>query len=358
MFLRLIVAVLVSTGMMSAGSAATGAVVASVDEVVTDAELLATVDAAIELLEEELDLLPAASPSRAADAGFQTARDQLAAVQRQGAATLEVLAASNLQLTPEITATLGFEPTVAGAPMRPPQIETYAAALTDLRQLRGEVAAASAPGPDRTPVVALVVGVLVLVAAGAVALSIVRRHRRRLSTAMHEALTDPLTRLANRRRLDRDIDDLVHTDAGVAALMVDVDHFKRFNDRYGHAVGDAVLRNVATLIAAQIREGDVVYRYGGEEFCVLLPGASIDDAHAIAERIRAEVATATATGKTDPVTVSIGLAEDQAAMTRTTIVDADHALFRAKLDGRNRTVISGSSPTATALPSGAHHETP
>ncbi len=339
MVLSLIVAALISGGLISAGGAA-------VDEVTSDAALLATVDAAIELLEEELDLLPAANPSRADESGFQAARDQLAAVQREGAATLEVLEASNLQLTPEITATLGFEPAVGGAPMRPPQIEAYAAALTDLRQLRGELAAASTPDPDRTPLVAFLVGVLALAVAGVIALSIVRRHRRRLTTAMREALTDPLTHLANRRRLDRDIDQLVRSDAGVAALMVDVDHFKRFNDRYGHAVGDAVLRTVATLIAAQIREGDVVYRYGGEEFCVLLPDATVDEAHSIAERIRAEVATATARGTTEPVTVSIGVAAEQAAATRTTIVDADQALFRAKLDGRNRTVVSGSSPTA------------
>ncbi|MEM9514132.1 MAG: GGDEF domain-containing protein [Actinomycetota bacterium] len=353
MFLSLIVAVVMSAGLVAAEGA-----VATVDEVATDAELLATVDAAIELLEEELELLPTANPSRSDEPGFQTARDQLAAVQRQGAATLEVLATSNVQLTPEVIATLGFEPAADGAPMRPPQIEAYAAALTDLRQLRGEFAAATAPDRGGTPVVALIVGVLVLVTAAVVALSIVRRHRRRLSTAINEALTDPLTHLANRRRLDRDIDDLVHSDAGVAALMVDVDNFKRFNDRYGHAVGDAVLRSVATLIAAQIREGDVVYRYGGEEFCVLLPGASVDDAHEIAERIRTEVATATATGKTDPVTVSIGVAVEEATATRTTIVDADHALFRAKLDGRNRTVVSGSSPMAAASPSGGRRETP
>jgi GGDEF domain-containing protein len=138
----------------------------------------------------------------------------------------------------------------------------------------------------------------------------------------HLAFDDGLTGVGNRRRFDRDLERFVGIDSDrglpVALAMVDVDHFKRFNDAHGHQTGDAVLRHVASLISANVRNGDLVYRYGGEEFAVLLPGADLDDAVEVVERV--------------PVGVSVTPPADGAAMVRA----ADGALYAAKSGGRNR----------------------
>jgi len=159
--------------------------------------------------------------------------------------------------------------------------------------------------------------------------------------ALYEAaIHDPLTGLYNRvpladagRRLcaldDRD-------DAGhAAALMIDVDHFKAVNDTYGHPVGDRVLRRVANSISKAVRPGDMVVRYGGEEFLVLLSGVDDTAGLAVAERIRAAVAAVD--GDVPEVTVSIGLAfrrrgDDLETMTSR----ADESLYQAKVAGRDR----------------------
>ena len=104
------------------------------------------------------------------------------------------------------------------------------------------------------------------------------------------AMVDGLTSLGNRRRLDGDLETtLADSDrhgGPVAFAMIDVDHFKNYNDTHGHAAGDAALRTVAQVIASCVRSGDVVYRYGGEEFSVLLPGTTTQEALAVTERIR------------------------------------------------------------------------
>ncbi|MFN8021715.1 MAG: GGDEF domain-containing protein [Acidimicrobiales bacterium] len=159
----------------------------------------------------------------------------------------------------------------------------------------------------------------------------------------HLAFDDGLTGVGNRRRFDRDLDGLLDRagrDRPVALAMVDIDHFKRVNDTHGHPVGDAVLRHVATVIAANVREGDLVYRYGGEEFAVLLPGAELDEALRVVERVRAAVAVTPLVGEAyaavPPVTVSVGVSAtppvDASAMVRL----ADGALYAAKSGGRNR----------------------
>jgi diguanylate cyclase (GGDEF)-like protein len=159
--------------------------------------------------------------------------------------------------------------------------------------------------------------------------------------------TDALTGLANRRRMDGDLAGL-HTEQhtnGVAFLMIDVDKFKDYNDAHGHPAGDALLRQVATSIRECVREGDVVYRFGGEEFAVLLRGASDLEAQAVASRIRAAVADHTFPGaESQPggkVTVSVGVSRhldgsDPAAL----LSQADDALFSAKRGGRNRVVFA------------------
>src|SRR5690606_36196627 len=143
-------------------------------------------------------------------------------------------------------------------------------------------------------------------ALGAAALgnSLRRQPDRELETM---AWSDGLTGLANRRRLDADLVHFEESARPTAAIMVDIDRFKELNDTFGHALGAEVLRLVGEAIARQVRSGDVVYRYGGEEFCVLLPGASPDDARAVADRVVAAVReVARPDGR--PVAVSVGLA--------------------------------------------------
>jgi len=163
------------------------------------------------------------------------------------------------------------------------------------------------------------------------------------------AALDPLTGAYNRRfgatRLREEYNRALRTGSPLGLLMVDLDHFKTINDTYGHIVGDRVLDRVAKAIRNAVREGDILVRYGGEEFLVILPGASCEDAHQVAERIRHMVQdTIVKDGdQTVCVTASIGATsfpqtdvEDEEAMLRL----ADEALYRAKRQGRNQVVMS------------------
>jgi diguanylate cyclase (GGDEF)-like protein len=120
-----------------------------------------------------------------------------------------------------------------------------------------------------------------------------------------------------------------------AFIMADVDHFKRVNDQYGHGVGDDVLRRVAALAESCVRDRDMVGRLGGEEFAVLMPGSSIEQAAALGERLRKACAQAFhPPGLT--VTISVGVAAAGVASTSAKLLrDADEALYRAKYEGRN-----------------------
>jgi len=160
-----------------------------------------------------------------------------------------------------------------------------------------------------------------------------------------QTLTDGLTGLANRRRLDQDLPGaLADGGVGVGFVMVDVDHFKHYNDTHGHPAGDAVLRTVADVLRASVREGDVVYRYGGEEFCVLLPDTTEREAAEVAERLRQAVEASPIPGADQQpdgrVTVSVGLAMAAAADPSALTDRADKALYEAKHGGRNRVVVS------------------
>jgi len=161
---------------------------------------------------------------------------------------------------------------------------------------------------------------------------------------MQVAMTDPLTRMPNRRHgLDFLAAEWAFAYANnlpLACLMVDIDHFKHINDKFGHEAGDAVLAGVASRLQTNARSEDMAFRYGGEEFCVICPGASLTMAGTIAERIRQNTAAENFHhGNLDiAVTVSIGVAAmtPPYASNETLIHDADAALYRAKEAGRNR----------------------
>jgi len=175
--------------------------------------------------------------------------------------------------------------------------------------------------------------------------------RRSLGEAREQAETDGLTGIANRKRFDQTIRDATHTaaadDEPLTLLMVDIDHFKRFNDTHGHQVGDQVLRLVARTLTDCVRQGDLPARYGGEEFAVVLPKTAIPVARPIAERIRTTLAARKIVRRNTGeglggITISIGAAlfhpgETPAAL----IARADSALYAAKRTGRNRLVVEG-----------------
>jgi diguanylate cyclase (GGDEF)-like protein len=167
------------------------------------------------------------------------------------------------------------------------------------------------------------------------------------AAAAHEqgaelAYVDALTSVGNRRRFERDLDALARDEQSLVVAMVDVDHFKAFNDRHGHPCGDEALRLVADTLRSCVRRRDLVYRYGGEEFSILLPGATADEAAAVAERIRSSLAEAVppcGDGAACRLTVSIGVATSTADP-RTAVGRADEALFAAKRAGRDRVIVA------------------
>jgi two-component system cell cycle response regulator len=171
------------------------------------------------------------------------------------------------------------------------------------------------------------------------------------SRLLHAGVTDFLTGWHNRRYLQsRLIEELARAQrvgASVACLMIDVDHFKRINDRYGHLAGDVLLQEVARRIAVHVRSSDTAARFGGDEFAILLPGAQQPHAERLAARILQGVSGSPVTlpgGDQETVTLSLGVASfapprevrDYHALCERLLADADAALYRAKDAGRNR----------------------
>ncbi|GFN22757.1 GGDEF domain-containing protein [Thermanaeromonas sp. C210] len=167
--------------------------------------------------------------------------------------------------------------------------------------------------------------------------------RARLAEAEYLAVTDHLTRLFNQRYFDHMLEKLTqepHKLSSLSVLMVDLDHFKEVNDKYGHMVGNQVLREVSELLKHQVRAKDVVARYGGEEFALILPGADCGHAQQVAERIRKAIEEhvfARDKGVEVRLTVSIGIASwPHDARDKTELLSrADAALYMAKRAGRN-----------------------
>ncbi len=164
-------------------------------------------------------------------------------------------------------------------------------------------------------------------------------------TLRDQSVRDPLTGLFNRRYMEETLLREIHVASrrggDLSLVMLDVDHFKPYNDRYGHEAGDALLSELGRWLASQLRQGDVPCRYGGEEFVLILPGASLDATRARAERLRETVKLLRVRHRDqvlEPVTISLGVAtypshgETADALLRA----ADVALYRAKAEGRDR----------------------
>lgn len=173
-------------------------------------------------------------------------------------------------------------------------------------------------------------------------------HRKLVEDRLvHAALTDPLTGLANRRafelELARRIDGAACGDPAGCLAILDLDHFKRINDRHGHATGDQVLRHFAVVARQLLREGDVLARIGGEEFAVILPSSTPAQAHLVCDRLREAIGKVEVAGEGGPVfvTVSGGIAPFDGHTVPTAVMrEADIALYRAKAEGRNRLAMA------------------
>ncbi len=156
------------------------------------------------------------------------------------------------------------------------------------------------------------------------------------------ATTDPLTGLSNRRAFfdsaQRRFDALGRQSKPLAVAMLDIDHFKTINDQHGHDCGDAVLIEVARILASHARDCDLLARFGGEEFCLFLPEFTQDEALAACERFRSAIHSAciSVSGKHIPVTLSIGVSGSRGDSLHAMLTEADKALYQAKAGGRNR----------------------
>jgi diguanylate cyclase len=176
----------------------------------------------------------------------------------------------------------------------------------------------------------------------------IRQLRDRLEGLRREALTDPLTGIANRKAFDATLRDAarqaMESGSDLSLLFLDIDHFKRFNDTWGHQIGDQALRLVAKTLTDNVKGQDLASRFGGEEFAVILPNTAIDHAVTLANKIRHSFAVRKLvkkdTGETiGGITVSIGVSRYEPGESLSSFVErADHALYAAKRDGRNRVV--------------------
>jgi diguanylate cyclase len=173
-----------------------------------------------------------------------------------------------------------------------------------------------------------------------------------IESARVEAVTDPLTGVLNRRGFDIKaqpvFSDSAATQKGFCLLMLDIDHFKKINDSYGHLFGDKVICAIANTLKSKVKGQDAIARMGGEEFAVLLPETNIEGAFVVAEHIRQAIESGKIRNQNsnDPIggiSVSIGIASNTKGCNLLEMLDqADKALYVSKQSGRNRTSIFGS----------------
>jgi diguanylate cyclase len=169
-----------------------------------------------------------------------------------------------------------------------------------------------------------------------------------LEAIRNESLTDPLTGLGNRKFFDRTLSDTMKKaildGEPMSLLMMDIDHFKSFNDNYGHLTGDQVLRLVALSLKQNVKGQDIIARYGGEEFAVILPNTALRQAITVADHIRRAVMAKELKKKSTGeilgrVTISIGVALLTAGDDANSLIErADGCLYAAKRNGRNRVI--------------------
>jgi len=172
----------------------------------------------------------------------------------------------------------------------------------------------------------------------------------RLEVVSIEAITDPLTGLMNRKgfmtAVEKAVAEFGHPDSPLSLLILDIDHFKKINDSYGHSVGDKVIQVVANTITKYTRGNDTACRYGGEEYAVLLPDTDQQDALIVAEKIRRMIETiklkkAGSGEKLSRMTISVGIAGFVSGLNINDFIDkADAALYQSKNSGRNQCTIS------------------
>jgi diguanylate cyclase (GGDEF)-like protein len=177
---------------------------------------------------------------------------------------------------------------------------------------------------------------------------------RTIAIAEQRAATDALTGKPNSRAardtLKRMVAQAARSDSPLAAILVDLDHFKQINDSYGHGAGDDVLASVGSTLTTSVRESDFAGRYGGEEFLLLLPNTTAEDAGAVAEKIRSQLTQTLVTGIGTPVTASFGVSGfPQHAIDGDTLLrSADRALYTSKRNGRDRVTVALASPAEDA----------
>lgn len=184
--------------------------------------------------------------------------------------------------------------------------------------------------------------------------------KRGLESVRREAFTDGLTGLANRKRFDGEIKRILteslQTGATFSLLMIDIDHFKSFNDNFGHQVGDQVLRLVARTLINGVKGKDLTARYGGEEFAIVLPETNLSGAVAVANSLRKTVAGKDVVNRsTDEhlgrITLSAGVAEFSGAETVEDLIErADAALYTAKHNGRNQVAAAPTPVSVKGAP--------
>jgi diguanylate cyclase (GGDEF)-like protein len=174
--------------------------------------------------------------------------------------------------------------------------------------------------------------------------------RKTERTLRRQALRDPLTGLFNRRFFDAGLEQEImrsrRSANPLSLLILDIDHFKNFNDEYGHEAGDAVLRAIGQLLQTQVRGGDVACRFGGEEFVILMPDAALQSAEVRGRQILEAIRGLEIPHQghlLPPVTASLGVAEfpSHGSSAERLLEAADNALYKAKRSGRDRMVISG-----------------